>query len=93
VIVIDASALAKFILKEEGWERVADFLKAGTISVDHVMKETVNAIWKRLIQGEISFEDAKSMFEAMKEILSKAVVIENEIIILMKLLKYLLNVI
>jgi hypothetical protein len=33
------------------------------------------------------------MFEAMKEILSKAVVIENEIIILMKLLKYLLNVI
>jgi predicted nucleic acid-binding protein len=78
VIVIDASALAKFILKEEGWERVADFLKAGTISVDHVMKETVNAIWKRLIQGEISFEDAKSMFEAMKEILSKAVVIENE---------------
>jgi len=78
VIVIDASALAKFILKEEGWERVADFLKAGTISVDHVMKETVNAIWKRLIQREISFEDAKSMFEAMKEILNKAVVIENE---------------
>jgi predicted nucleic acid-binding protein len=76
VIVIDASALAKFILKEEGWERVADFLKAGTISVDHVMKET--AIWKRLIQREISFEDAKSMFEAMKEILNKAVVIENE---------------
>ena len=78
MIVIDASALAKFILKEEGWERVADFLKAGTISVDHVMKETVNAIWKRLIQREISFEDAKSMFEAMKEILNKAVVIENE---------------
>lgn len=78
MIVIDASALAKFILKEEGWERVADFLKAGTISVDHVMKETVNAIWKRLIQGEISFEDAKSMFEAMKEILGKAIVIENE---------------
>lgn len=76
MIVIDASALAKFILKEEGWERVADFLKAGTISVDHVMKET--AIWKRLIQREISFEDAKSMFEAMKEILNKAVVIENE---------------
>jgi len=78
VIVIDTSALAKFILKEEGWERVADFLKAGTISVDHVMKETVNAIWKRLIRGEISLEDARSMFEAMKEILGKAVVIENE---------------
>ena len=78
MIVIDASALAKFILKEERWERVADFLKAGTISVDHVMKETVNAIWKRLIRGEISLEDARSMFEAMKEILGKAVVIENE---------------
>jgi predicted nucleic acid-binding protein len=53
-------------------------LKAGTISVDLVIKETVNAIWKRVMRKEISLEDAKSMFEAMKEILNKAVIIENE---------------
>jgi len=78
VIVIDASILVKFILKEEGWNKIADFLKAGTISVDLVIKETVNAIWKRVMRKEISLEEAKSMFEAVKEILNKAVIIENE---------------
>jgi predicted nucleic acid-binding protein len=78
VIVIDASILVKFILKEEGWNKIADFLKAGTISVDLVIKETVNAIWKRVMRKEISLEDAKRMFEAMKGILNKAVIIENE---------------
>jgi predicted nucleic acid-binding protein len=68
----------KFVLKEEGWNKIADFLKAGTISVDLVIKETVNAIWKRVMRKEISLEEAKSMFEAMKEILNKAVIIENE---------------
>ncbi|MDT7864521.1 MAG: type II toxin-antitoxin system VapC family toxin [Thermoproteota archaeon] len=68
----------KFILKEEGWNKIADFLKAGTISVDLVIKETVNAIWKRVMRKEISLEEAKSMFEAVKEILNKAVIIENE---------------
>ena len=78
MIVIDASILVKFILKEEGWNKIADFLKAGTISVDLVIKETVNAIWKRVMRKEISLEEAKSMFEAVKEILNKAVIIENE---------------
>jgi predicted nucleic acid-binding protein len=68
----------KFILKEEGWNKIADFLKAGTISVDLVIKETVNTVWKRLMRKEISLEDAKRMFEAMKGILNKAVIIENE---------------
>jgi predicted nucleic acid-binding protein len=77
-MVIDASILVKFILKEEGWNKIADFLKAGTISVDLVIKETVNAIWKRVMRKEISLEEAKDMFEAMKEILNKAVIIENE---------------
>jgi len=44
VLVIDASVLVKFILKEEGWDKIADFLKAGTISVDLVIKETINAV-------------------------------------------------
>ena len=78
MIVIDTSVLVKFILKEEGWNKIADFLKAGTISVDLVIKETVNAIWKRVMRKEISLEEAKSMFEAVKEILNKAVIIENE---------------
>lgn len=78
MIVIDTSVVVKFILKEEDWNKIADFLKAGTISVDLVIKETVNAIWKRVMRKEISLEEAKDMFEAMKEILNKAVIIENE---------------
>jgi predicted nucleic acid-binding protein len=77
-MVIDTSILVKFILKEEDWNKIADFLKAGTISIDLVIKETVNAIWNRVMRKEISLEEAKDMFEAMKEILNKAVIIENE---------------
>jgi predicted nucleic acid-binding protein len=46
VIVIDASTLAKFVLREENWERVYEVLSKETISVDHVVKEIANAIWK-----------------------------------------------
>jgi len=43
--VIDASALSRFILKEERWRRVVNYL-ISAISVDHVVKEVSNAIWK-----------------------------------------------
>lgn len=76
--VIDASVLAKFILKEDGWEKVIEYLKAGVFSVDHIFKEVTNAIWRRLARGEISPEEAKIMFKAMKEILGKAIKIEEE---------------
>jgi len=79
VIVIDASTLAKFILKEEGWEDVAEQLKAGTISLDLVVKEVANAVWKRFRQGAVSREEAKSMLNALKEIQERAIKIEEEL--------------
>lgn len=77
MIVIDASALAKFILKEEGWNEVAEYLKAGTLSVDHIVKEVTNAVWRRFRQGEASLEEAKIMLKALKEILDRAVKIRR----------------
>jgi len=44
VIVIDASALAKFILREENWEKVYEILSTEVVSVDHVVKEVANTI-------------------------------------------------
>ena len=79
MIVIDASTLAKFILKEEGWEEVAEQLKAGTLSLDLVVKEVANAVWKRFRQGAISREEAKSMLNALKEIQERAIKIEEEL--------------
>ncbi len=79
MIVIDASTLAKFILKEEGWEEVAEQLKAGTLSLDLVVKEVANAVWKRFRQGAVSREEAKSMLNALKEIQERAIKIEEEL--------------
>jgi len=47
VIVIDASALAKYVLAEEGWEEVKALLAEGAVSVDHVVKEVANALWRK----------------------------------------------
>jgi len=79
VIVIDASTLAKFILKEEGWEEVAEHLKAGTLSVDLVVKEVANAVWKRFRKGAASREESEIMLNALKEIQERAVKVEGEL--------------
>ncbi len=79
MIVIDASTLAKFILKEEGWEEVAEHLKAGTLSVNLVVKEVANAVWKRFRQGAASREESEIMLNALKEIQERAVKVEGEL--------------
>ena len=78
MIVIDASILTKFILKERGWEKVLPYLRDGTVSVDLVVKETVNAIWRRCRQEKISIKEAKIMLTALKEVTGKAVKIDDE---------------
>lgn len=49
MIVIDASALAKYVFKEEGWREVRKALEEEAVSVDHVVKEVANAIWKKCV--------------------------------------------
>jgi predicted nucleic acid-binding protein len=43
VIVVDASAIIAFFLREEGWESLKPYMKQ-TMSVDHVVKEFYNAV-------------------------------------------------
>lgn len=78
MIVIDASALVKLLLKEEGWEELISYLKGGVLSPDLISKETVNAVWRRLRRGEISPEEARVMLKALKEIAGKVVKIVDE---------------
>jgi predicted nucleic acid-binding protein len=78
VTVIDASALTKFVLKEDGWKEVVPYLKAGTVSVDLVVKEVANAVWKMFKKGAFSIEESKTILNALKEIVEKVVKIEGE---------------
>jgi len=64
VIVIDASALAKVVLQEEGWESVP--LTSKTATLDYALIETLNAIWKAVVQKRLDEGDAKERTEALK---------------------------
>ena len=79
MIVIDASALTKFVLKEEGWEEVTPYLKTGAASIDLVVKEAANAVWKNFKQGTVSIKEAKIILQALKEIVEKVIKIEGEL--------------
>lgn len=73
MIVVDASLIGAFILKEEGWENYACILE-NVLTVDHAIKEVSNAIWKAYTRGHIRLEDVKSKLEALKKLFSKNVV-------------------
>jgi len=50
VIVIDASSLAKYIIKEEGWTEVEKYLTSEQVyTLDLAIKEVLNVIWKYLV--------------------------------------------
>ena len=51
--VIDSSALVKFFSKESGWEKVAEVIVEGAATLDLAIKEVANALWKKVIAGEM----------------------------------------
>jgi len=75
--VIDASALAKYLLREEGWERVSGHIRSGGVySVDHVVKEVANAIWKHYcVRGVIGGDKARELYRALRRMVSTGVVV------------------
>jgi predicted nucleic acid-binding protein len=81
VIVVDASALAKYVLKEEGWREIRKLLEGGAVSVDHVVKEVSNAIWRK--HAVLKLEDAEvavRRYELLVELVRSGVVaLENEL--------------
>lgn len=79
MIVIDASALAKFVLREEGSSQVTDYLRAGTVSPPLVMKEVVNAVWKRHRRGETSRQEADIMLKLLKKLVGVSVRMEAQL--------------
>ena len=72
MIVIDSSALAKFILREEGWEEVEGFLAGGVLTVELALKEVGNALWVRTRREGL---DHDYVLEVCRELLKASFIV------------------
>ena len=74
--VIDSSSLVKFFSKEEGWEKVAQIIEEGAITLDLSIKEVANALWKKILIGEMNEDIAiKILSDLLK---GEAIIIVNQ---------------
>ena len=75
MIVIDASSLAKYVLKEKEWLKVEEYLSKEACSIDHVIKEVANAIWKHTaIYSRVSEETAETLYRILKKLVKENIV-------------------
>ncbi|MCC6017030.1 MAG: type II toxin-antitoxin system VapC family toxin [Desulfurococcaceae archaeon] len=78
MIVVDASAAVAFFLREEGWRDIALYMKRG-VSVDHIIKEFYNAVWRSLYLKRLpNRESAQEILQLFKSYVEKNIVIEPE---------------
>jgi len=67
VRVIDSSSLVKYFSREENWELVKQYILEGIITIDLAIKELGNALWKKVLRGELPLEVAKAILEDLAE--------------------------
>lgn len=79
--VIDASSLAKYVLREDSWIEVRRSLEKETVSVDHVLKEVANAIWKKAIVLKLEpIEVAWKRYQVLQKLVREnIIVLEDEL--------------
>jgi predicted nucleic acid-binding protein len=78
-IVIDSSALAKFLLKEEGWDRVREIIIKRPYTLELAVKEVANAIWRRVsLLKDISIEKAITLLNDLLELKKRLLIIEPQ---------------
>ena len=79
MIVVDASALVAFFLREEGWRELANYM-ARTISVDHVVKEFYNAVWKAYkLRRRITLSQAQQIIKLFKQYIEYNMELRSEL--------------
>ena len=81
MIVADSSAIAKYLLREEGWRSVEEYLVKGVYSLDLVVVEVANAIWKHsAVRKLISADLGLRLFQQLKRLVTEGVVkLENQL--------------
>ncbi len=76
-MVIDASSLAKYILRERNWKSVRNYLLEESFSLNLALAEVSNAIWKHIVlYDKILREQADKMFKALEK-LTEVVIFES----------------
>ncbi|USS41037.1 type II toxin-antitoxin system VapC family toxin [Thermococcus aggregans] len=77
MIAIDASSLAKYILREKNWKEVRGYLLNDPHSLTLALAEVSNAIWKHhVLYGVVSDKEAEIMFKALKRLKEDVVIFE-----------------
>ncbi len=90
MIVVDASALIAFLLREEGWRSIAQYM-VQTMSVDHVLKEFYNALWKSVVRRYVDPSCTSKILDLLHSYVDKNMLIEPEELYLDKALEIALN--
>ncbi|BEP16811.1 type II toxin-antitoxin system VapC family toxin [Pyrofollis japonicus] len=79
MIVADASALATFFLREEGWERLTPYMRL-VVTLDMAVKEFYNAVWKAVkLHKFIGVSEAERILKLFRRYLAKNIVLRNEL--------------
>jgi predicted nucleic acid-binding protein len=78
VIVVDASVIVAFVLEEPGWENYIDILEY-CFTVDHAVKEVLNAIWKSYRNGVLSLEEAVLKSQVLKKMMNVNILLFDEV--------------
>ena len=74
----DASAVIAFFFREENWDKLKIYMKT-IMSIDHVVKEFYNAIWKAVyLRRVLTIEDAERIIRLFKNYRSKNMILEPE---------------
>ena len=77
--VIDSSAIAKFLLREEGWLKVKGFLLEKPYTLELAVEEVANAIWRRvMLLRDISVGKAFIILNDLLELKKYLLVVEPQ---------------
>jgi predicted nucleic acid-binding protein len=66
VIAADSSVLIRYFSKEEGWEKAEKIIEQGVVTLEFAVKEVANALWKKVLRGEMAKEDAVKLILDLK---------------------------
>jgi predicted nucleic acid-binding protein len=57
----------KYFTREAGWEKVREVLIDGVVTLDLAIKEVANALWKRVVRGEMGYDTALTIIRTLLE--------------------------
>jgi predicted nucleic acid-binding protein len=80
VIVVDSSSLAKYLLREEGWRDVEQYLQKVVLTLNHAKKEVLNAVWKHSkIKHVMTEVIAEKLHNTLNQLIdAKVLIVEDE---------------